>query len=112
VRAIGEGARIRFFPKGTLLAEEGAILRNSYFVLQGCICEYYTLRDEEQTTNFFTEGEWALSLDSSPSACYWVCNEDTTAVIGNDAAAREVSPVTARNIPKYEGFAPSFIHCS
>jgi CRP-like cAMP-binding protein len=97
-RAIQEGARVRFFPKGTLLAEEGASVRDSYFILQGCIREYCALRDEEQTTNFFTEGEWALSLDSSPSVCYWVCNEDTTAVVGNEEAARELF----RRFPRLE----------
>ena len=100
-QAIAESARVRSFPKGTLLAEEGAIARNSYFVLKGCIREYCAVQGEEQTTNFFTEGEWALALDSSPTACYWSCNEDTTAVVGSEEAARELF----RRFPRLESVA-------
>ena len=65
--------------KGAYLLKEGEISANTYFVLEGCIREYILSDGEEKTTNFYSEEQWAISLNSlsTPSSAThnWVCIE-------------------------------------
>jgi CRP-like cAMP-binding protein len=88
--------------KGEYLLKEGEISTNTYFVLEGCIREYILSDGEEKTTNFFSEEQWAISLNSlsSPSSAAhnWVCIEDTIVVIGNEQKAQELF----KDFPRFE----------
>ena len=88
--------------KGEYLLKEGQVSANTYFVLEGCIREYILSDGEEKTTNFFSEEQWAISLNSSPpkiSATHnWVCIEDTIVVVGNEQQAQELF----KNFPRFE----------
>lgn len=85
---------IKKFKKGTFLLKEGQISVDSYFILEGCIRQYAIIDGEEKTTDFFTEEQWVISLNSftrkNPATYFWVCNEDTTLVVGNEQKAQEL----------------------
>ncbi len=57
VEAIIKSLNIKHFPKGTLLLKEGQISKLCYFVLKGCVRQYYLVDGVEKTTHFYTEGQ-------------------------------------------------------
>lgn len=77
---------IRSYSKGKVLLREGQIGNVCYFVLQGCVRQYYlTHEGDEKTTHFFTEGmpvTSTCSFDNKPVKYYLVCNEDSIVVEG------------------------------
>ena len=85
--AIVETLDIRPFKKGTILLKEGQISAAAYFVLEGCVRQYYLVDGEERTTNFFTEEQWVLSIKSFsqlvPSDHFMECSTDCLLVVGN-----------------------------
>ena len=100
--ALIKSMQTKTLKKGTYLLKEGDISANTYFVLQGCIREYILSEGEEKTTNFFSEEQWAISLNSlsSPSSAThnWVCIEDTIVVVGNEQKAQELF----KDFPRFE----------
>ena len=84
---ITENLIVNTFKKGTTLLHEGEIATKCYFILQGCIRQYHLTDGEEKTTAFFTEEQAVVSFSSYsqqiPSTHYWVCEEDTMAIVGH-----------------------------
>jgi CRP-like cAMP-binding protein len=78
--------KIRSYRKGKVLLREGQIGNVCYFVLQGCVRQYYLTTDgNEKTTHFFTEGMPVTStflFENKASKYYLVCNEDCIVVEG------------------------------
>ena len=85
--AIAETMNIQQFEKGTILLREGQISQEAYFVLEGCVRQYYLIDGEEKTNNFFTEEQWVVSITSMsqqiPSSHFMECCLDSTLVVGN-----------------------------
>lgn len=85
---IRKGVVIRTVKKGVCLLEEGQIPKDNYFIINGCIRQYYLKNGEEKTSNFFTEEEWILPFTSVEnnglSRYYLECMEDSQVVIAND----------------------------
>ena len=52
--AIAKQITVRTFSKGTILLREGEICNECYFVLKGCVRQYYFVDGDEKTTAFFT----------------------------------------------------------
>ena len=100
--AIAETMVIKNYEKGTVLLKEGQISTEAYFVLEGCVRQYFLVDGEEKTTNFFTEEQWVISLNSfsqnSPSTHFMVCCTDTVLVVGN----REKEEDLYKRFPKLE----------
>lgn len=100
--AIAESMQTKTFGKGEFLLKEGQVSVNTYFVLGGCIREYILTDGEEKTTHFFSEDQWAMSLNSfsanHPSTHYWVCAEKTTVVIGNEQQGQALF----KRFPRFE----------
>mgnify|MGYP003484294077 CR=1 FL=1 len=94
--------RVETFKKGTMLLREGQVQVNSYFILEGCIREYILIDGEEKTTNFFTEEQWVVSINSIsqqiPSNHFLECSLDSTLVVGN----RQKEEGLYRQFPKLE----------
>lgn len=88
IGAITKSMCVTRFKKGDVLLREGQIATDCYFVLEGCLRQYYLGNGEEKTSNFFTEGQWVVFLDSfmnqTPVDHFLVCCEDTEVVIGNE----------------------------
>lgn len=83
---IFEMLNIRSRPKSKVLLREGQIGNICYFVLKGCVRQYYLIDGEEKTTNFFTEGMPVSStfvFENRPSKFYLVCNEDCILIEGH-----------------------------
>jgi len=103
--AIRSGSRIQSFPRGTVLLREGQVNKEVYFVLQGCIRQYYIIDGEEKTSNFFTEEQWVLSLNSqdqnTPSSFYYDCVEDCTLVVSRE---EDYNPMY-KAFPRFEGIS-------
>lgn len=100
--AIAESMHVQTFKKGAFLLEAGQVSVNTYFVLEGCIREYILTDGEEKTTNFFSEEQWAMSLNSfsadHPSTHHWVCAEKTTVVVGNEQQGQALF----KRFPRFE----------
>lgn len=93
---------IKQFTKGTILLKEGQISTEAYFVLEGCVRQYYLVDGDEKTSNFFTEEQWVLSMTSFsqqiPSNHYLECCMDSSLVVGN----REKEETLYKLFPKLE----------
>lgn len=78
--------KFKSFKKGTVLLREGQVAKLCYFVLKGCIRQYYLVDGEEKTTNFFTEGQPVTPYEGTfkkvPSKFYLSCVEDSILTIG------------------------------
>lgn len=100
--AITASMNIQTYKEGTILLKEGQISTECYFVLEGCVRQYYVIDGEEITNNFFTEEQWVVSLKSFsqqiPADHYFACSEDTTLVVGSEQKENALY----RNFPKFE----------
>jgi CRP-like cAMP-binding protein len=87
IEAIAETMHVLHYKKGTVLLKEGQISTEVYFVLEGCVRQYFLVDGEEKTNNFFTEEQWVISMNSFsqqiPSTHFITCSLDTTLVVGN-----------------------------
>ena len=85
IEQIFQMIKIRSHKKGKVLLREGQPSNVCYFVLQGCIRQYYLTDGTEKTSNFFTEGMPVTStvvFENKGSKFFLVCNEDCTVVEG------------------------------
>jgi CRP-like cAMP-binding protein len=100
--AIAENMCVKNFKKGDFLLKEGQISIDTYFILEGCVREYMLLDGEEKTTNFFTEEQWVISLNSFsnnlPSHHFMACCTNCVLVVGN----REKEEDLYHRFPKLE----------
>jgi len=105
IAGIRESMCIRTFKKGTVLLKEGQIAKECYFVLKGCVRQYYVVEGEEKTSNFFTENQWVVSVNSfmnkTPANHYFDCTEETTLVIGTEQKENDLYS----QFPKFEKLA-------
>jgi CRP-like cAMP-binding protein len=71
-------------------------------VLEGGVRQYKIIEGNEITTNFYTEEQWIIFLESfeNPvvSSDYLVCFEDTTLVVGDEQAAQKIF----KKFPRFE----------
>ncbi len=84
---IAKTIKVKSFEKGAHLVKEGQVSRLCYFVLKGCIRQYYLMDGEEKTTNFFTEGQPVTAYEGTfkrkASKFYLSCVEDSILTIGS-----------------------------
>jgi CRP-like cAMP-binding protein len=101
-KAIVETMLIRTYKKGTILLREGQVSTEAYFVLEGCVRQFYIVDGEERTADFFTEEQWVISINSfsqnAPSNHFMACCLDSTLVVGN----RQKEEDLYRRFPKLE----------
>lgn len=92
--AIKKSALIKTFVKDTFLLKEGEIAKDTYYVLKGCVRQYFLVDGLEKTNHFFTEGQWVLSANSLihqiPADHFFVCSDETILVIGNEKNETEL----------------------
>lgn len=103
--AISDSMVILTCPKGSILLEEGQVSTECYFILEGCVREYYIVDGEEKTTGFFTEEQFVVSFNSFtqhiPANHYFACSEDTTLVVANAEKEQELY----RQFPRFESIS-------
>lgn len=88
---IFELINVRSYKKGKYLLREGQIGNVCYFVLEGCVRQYYLVDGLEKTTGFFTEGQpvtHTFTFDNKASKSFLVCNEDCTVIEGRQEDER------------------------
>lgn len=87
--------------KGTVLLKEGQYSKESYFVLKGCIRNYYSIDGEEKTTAFYTELD-ALTphcvVNKTASDYFVSCLEDSILLISNADMTLEINS----KFPKFD----------
>ncbi len=109
---IAQSMQTKTYKKGEHLIEEGQISMSTFFILEGCIREYILSDGEEKTTNFFTEEQWAISLNSftpqSPAKHNWICVEDTTVVVGDEQQAQALF----KHFPRFETISRTIMEAS
>lgn len=92
--ALMDSMLIKEFQKGDFLVKEGQKNSDTFFVLQGLVRQYKLTHEEEITTNFYTEGQWIMSLtsftDLTAATDFLVCVEATSLVVGNEQKAQEI----------------------
>lgn len=83
---VAKNIKFKSFEKGDHLVKEGQVSKLCYFVLKGCVRQYYLVDGEEKTTNFFTEGQPVTAYEGTfkrkPSKYYLTCIEDSILTIG------------------------------
>lgn len=87
--------------KGTILLKEGQLSRDGYFVLKGCIRQYYIIDGEEKTTAFYTEMEGLTPhcvVNKKPSEYYITCVEDSIITVANP----DMEVAIFEKFPKFE----------
>jgi CRP-like cAMP-binding protein len=86
-RAIAGDLNVQSYRRGTILLKEGEINKECYFVLKGCVRQYYLVDGEDKTTAFFTENQTAGSsisyIEQTASNHYLSCVEDSMLIIGD-----------------------------
>ncbi len=91
--ALVDNLNIQFFTKGSHLLSEGQVL-GCYFVLKGCVRQYYLVDGEEKTTNFFTEGQPVTphmgNFKRAPSKYFLSCVEDCVLTVGSEESEKEL----------------------
>ncbi|MRI01608.1 cyclic nucleotide-binding domain-containing protein [Kriegella sp. EG-1] len=102
VLSIEESFPIKTFKKGAILLQPGKVARDSYLVIKGCIRKY-TLEDgDENTLDFFIEGDSAADFNSlssnKPSIFYFVCSEETNVAVLN----AEKEAMLYKKYPRFE----------
>lgn len=94
IEAIDETMTIEDLKKDTILLKEGQTSTKAYFVLEGIIRQYYLIDGQEKTTDFFSDEQWVVSLNSidlnSPSTHYLECCTDCSVLIGNSEKGEEL----------------------
>ncbi|MEM9921331.1 MAG: Crp/Fnr family transcriptional regulator [Bacteroidota bacterium] len=80
--AILQSTPIETLEKGHLLIREGEIPNRCFFIIKGCVRQYYLRNGEEKTTFFYTEGQ-SIPISTgdanrAPSKHYLECIEETT----------------------------------
>lgn len=107
--AIRKSTQIRTFKKGTVLLQEGQISLECYFILDGCIRKYHIKDGEEKTSNFYTNEQWVISMNSftngTPADHYFSCIEESTVVIGKQKPADDLY----QRFPKFETISRSIV---
>jgi len=100
--AIAETMCIQQYKKGTVLLKEGQVSTEVYFVLDGCVRQYFIVDGEEKTNNFFTDEQWVISVNNFnqriPSTHFLACCIDSSLVVGN----RQKEEGLYRRFPKLE----------
>lgn len=93
-RVLFSFSQIKTFAQGDFLMKEGQIQRGCFFVIQGCVREYYLIDGEERTTAFYTDMQTVTSVASSkpksPVKFYLECLEDTVATFLSIEAEMEM----------------------
>lgn len=102
IKVLTESLVIKNFNKGDYLLKEGQYNNDTFFVLNGCVKQFKILNGNDITTNFYTEEQWIISLDSfegtTASKYNLVCIEDTAVVAGNEEKAQELF----KQFPRFE----------
>lgn len=81
------------YSKNEILLSEGAIAKDCYFIIRGCVRSYYIKDGEERNTDFFFENQTIRPVSyqtKAPSAYYLSCMEDCVIAIGNEARNQEL----------------------
>jgi CRP-like cAMP-binding protein len=85
--AVIDSLNPRAFKKGAFLLKEGQIVNLCYFILKGCVRQYYLVDGTEKTTHFYTEGQpitpYQGTHKKSPAQYYLVCIEDCIISVGS-----------------------------
>ncbi|MFT7232364.1 MAG: CRP-like cAMP-binding protein [Cyclobacteriaceae bacterium] len=89
------------YKKGMLLLKEGQLSDYGYFVIKGCIRDYYIVDGVEKTTAFYTEAESIEPLcktNKKQSEYYVSCVEDSILLVANSAMEK----VMFQKFPRFE----------
>jgi CRP-like cAMP-binding protein len=102
INAIVETMSVKHYKKGAVLLKEGQTSTEVYFVLEGCVRQFYLVDGDEKTNNFFTEEQWVIAMNSfsqnNPSNHFLDCCMDSSLVVGN----REKEENLYKRFPKFE----------
>lgn len=100
--ALKESMVVKRFKKDSFLLKEGQRDADTFFVLDGLVRRYKLVDGNEISTNFFTAGQWIISLtgfeDNVMADDNLVCMEDTSVVVGNEEKAQELF----KTFPRFE----------
>lgn len=84
---------IKRFRKGTMLLEEGKTSNECYFIIKGCVRDFYLKDGEEKTTEFYTEEQAVVPSaygKNAASEYYIECLEDVIAGVGTPQLETEI----------------------
>ncbi len=86
-QGIRDAFPIKTVEKDSYLLKAGQISKDAFMVIKGCIRKFYLDDGEEITSEFYTEFQTAVNIESmanqKPSKYYLRCSEDTTLAVLN-----------------------------
>jgi len=101
-QAILDSVTFKTFKKGEFILMEGEILNFCYFIIKGCVREYYIKDGEEKITNFYIEQDPISSMTGNitktPSKYFLECLEDT--IVSSSTVEQEEAMF--EKFPKFE----------
>ena len=92
-QAIARESLVKTYEKGTILLRKGAVSKNCFFVLKGCVRSYYLIDGEEKITEFYTEHQPINPVSyttGEPSEYYLACVEDAVLSLGDPQKTQEL----------------------
>jgi CRP-like cAMP-binding protein len=105
VQGILDNIRIKVFKKGQMVLREGQIANLCYFILKGCVRQFYLIDGVEKTTHFYTEGQPVTPYQGThkrnPSRYYLQAVEETITTIGTPEAEAQLFSL----FPRFEQIA-------
>jgi len=74
------------FKKGSQIA----VKNNCFFVLKGCVREFFVKNDDEKTTAFYLEGDSIISTPNQKNEKYYQCLENCFLTKSNSKLEKEI----------------------
>ena len=103
-KAIESSFPIKTFKKDYYPIKEGQYVKDSFYILKGCIRVYKIIDGEEKTIAFFTENQSVANfkslINNTPSGQNYVCAEECTVAILNADKEKELYQAH----PRFEAF--------
>ncbi len=104
ILAIESSFPIKSYAKGEYLLRHGAIAKEAYYLIKGCIRAFMLLDGEEKIIAIYTENQSVANFESitnhSPSKVSFVCNEDVEVAIVSVAREKALY----QKYPRFETF--------
>lgn len=104
-KALIENNPILTFKKGTILLREGEVATRCWFVIKGCVRQYFLKDGDEKTTAFYTEEQTIVPSSANeqqtPSKYYLSCVEESRLVV----TYLDRIPEMYEKFPKFESIS-------
>lgn len=91
---IAKKLNVKTIQKGTIIQQEGRIVKECFFVLSGCVRQFNVSNDNEKTLEFFTSDHGAIPSESyvqkTPSNFSLECVTESVLLVGDSVTDQKM----------------------